>query len=215
MTEKPSAVRRNSVAGRRTRAVESFGCAATAIGHIEPGMSLFAVTRGQWSMIDAILHCLDEVGPASVSCWTWTVAEYEVEVLARLRRDSRITSGRLVIDYGARNKNAGIIREWQDTFGPKSVRYVINHAKIALIESASGLRLCLRGSMNLNLNPRFEQFDLSEGGADFDMVREIEESLPWLTDGCSGSECYEASKVSSAFPQETLQLFPKLKVWAK
>lgn len=159
-----ASVRTNSVAGRHRRAVESFGCAATAIGKIEPGLSLFAITRGQWSMIDAILHCLDEVGPSKVSCWTWTVAEYEVEVLTRLRRDARITAGRLVIDYGARNKNAGIIREWQGTFGPESVRYVINHSKIALIESVSGLKLCLRGSMNLNLNPRFEQFDLSEGG---------------------------------------------------
>lgn len=94
----------SSPAARRTRANESFGCAAQCIGKVEAGMSLFAVTRGQWSMIDAVLHVLDQVGPAKLSLWTWTVAEYEVQVLTRLREDRRVTGGRLVIDAGARNK---------------------------------------------------------------------------------------------------------------
>ena len=81
------------------------------IGKVEAGMSLFAITRGQWSMIDAVLHVLDQVGPAKLSLWTWTVAEYEVQVLTRLREDRRVTGGRLVIDAGARTKNAGIIAE--------------------------------------------------------------------------------------------------------
>ena len=57
----------SSLAARRTRANESFGCAAQCIGKVEAGMSLFAVTRGQWSMIDAVLHVLDQVGPAKLS----------------------------------------------------------------------------------------------------------------------------------------------------
>ena len=79
----------SSPSARRTRANESFGCAAQCIGKVEAGMSLFAVTRGQWSMIDAVLHVLDQVGPAKLSLWTWTVAEYEVQVLTRLREDRR------------------------------------------------------------------------------------------------------------------------------
>jgi hypothetical protein len=70
--------------------------------------------------------------------------------------------------------------------------------------------------MNLNFNPRFEQFDLTEGGADFDMVREIESELPSLPIDCSSTAAYNASKVSSAFDQQTLCLFNKdLKPWAK
>lgn len=199
---------------RRARAVQSFGCAATAIGPVEPGMSLFAITRGQWSMIDAVLHVLDCTGPAAVSLWTWTVAEYEVEVLTRLRIDRRITSGRLVIDYGARNKNAGIIREWQGSFGADAVRYVVNHAKIATVQN-DRFKVLLRGSMNLNFNPRFENFDITEGGPDFDLVKEIEDELPALPNNCTGADCFEASKVSSAFPGETLELFGGAKVWAK
>jgi hypothetical protein len=40
-------MRTSAAATRRTRAVESFGNASEAIGAIETGMSLFAVTRGQ------------------------------------------------------------------------------------------------------------------------------------------------------------------------
>ena len=65
-------------AARRAVARESFANAAETIGPCKPGMSLFAITRGQWSMIDAVLHVLDQVGPAAVSLWTWTIAEYEV-----------------------------------------------------------------------------------------------------------------------------------------
>jgi hypothetical protein len=166
-------------------------------------------------MIDAILYCLDEVGPSRLSFWTWTVADYEVECLNRLRVDRRITSGRMVIDGGARAKNSGIIREWKGAFGPESVRYVHNHAKIATIESAGGLRLLLRGSMNLNFNPRFEQFDITEGGQDFDLVRQIEDELPILGDDAGGSEIWSATKVSVSFPGETLELFGRVKVWAK
>ena len=68
----------SAIAVRRKRAVESFKTAADCIGTIEPGTALFAVTRGQFSMIDAILACLDQTGPADVSLWTWTVAEYEI-----------------------------------------------------------------------------------------------------------------------------------------
>jgi hypothetical protein len=205
----------HSPAKRRARAVESFGNAAKCIGPITKGMSLFAITRGQWSMIDAILHILHEVGPSKISFWTWTVAEYEIQVVDRLRRDGNITAGRMIIDYGARNKNAQLIRQWKDTFGEDSVRYVVNHAKIATIESESGLRLLARGSMNLNFNPRFEQFDLTEGGPDFDLVRRIEDELPILPDDCTGPQAFVASKAGQAFDAETLKMFTRPKVWEK
>src|SRR5690554_3702707 len=178
-------------------------------------MAIFAITRDQWSMIDAILHILNEVGPSKVSVWTWTVAEYEIRVLERLRLDERITSGRLVVDYGALGKNAGLIRKWKETFGEDSVRYVVSHAKIATIESESGFKLLARGSMNLNFNPRFEQFDLTEGGPDFDLVRQIEDGLPILPDDCTGPQCFLASKAGQAFDHQALKMFSGVKTWRK
>jgi hypothetical protein len=93
------------------------------------------------------------------------------------------------------------------------VRYVINHAKIATVESETGLRFLLRGSMNLNFNPRFEQFDITEGGPEFDLVREIEDELPDLEDDCSGAEVYAGSQIDNAFKAEQLSLFGTMKTW--
>lgn len=201
---------------RARRAVESFRSAAETIGPITPGCALFALTRGQFSMIDALLHVLDEVGPSRISVWTWVVAEYEVQCIERLQIDGRITAGTLIIDPAARTKNAALLARWQSSHGPGSVRIVQNHAKLATVESASGLRVLLRGSMNLNFNPRLEQFDLTEGGEDFDLVRSVEEDLPALPLDCSLADAYSAAKVASAFPSETLNLFTSSrKVWAK
>ena len=177
-------------------------------------MSIFAVTRGQFSMIDAVLHALDCVGPSAVSLWTWTVAEYEIKCLERLRLDGRVTSGRLVIDHGARNKNAALIADWKRSHGADSVRYVINHAKIATVRT-SDRKVLLRGSMNLNFNPRFEQLDVTEGGEDFDLVKRIEDELPVLADNASGAAVYEGSKVSDRFGQSTVPAFGGLKPWKK
>jgi hypothetical protein len=128
-------------------------------------------------------------------------------------QDKRLLGARLIIDHGARNKNAGIIAEWKAGFGDESVRYVVNHAKIATVETPSGLKFLLRGSMNLNFNPRFEQFDLSEGGPAFELVREIEDELPKLLDDCTGKDVYNATKLGHAFSEDELNLFSSPKTW--
>ena len=209
---------------RRARAVESFRSASEAIGEIVPGLAVFAITRGQWSMIDAIMACLDQTGPAAVSVWTWTIAEYELEVMDRLRADQRITAGLLVIDAGVgrgerraadlKGHNRGVVDQWMATFGDGSVRHVTNHAKIATIEGG-GFRLLLRGSMNLNGNPRFEQFDLTEGGRDFDLVRQIENELPLIRATAPHTEMSRACKLGEAWTQEDLLRFGKVKTWGK
>ena len=205
-----------SLSSRRICAKNAYGNAAQTIGSVEHGMSLFAVTRGQFSMIDAVLHVLDEVGPAALSIWTWAIAEYEVESLERLMMDKRLTSARLIIDFSARVRNAHIIAKWKRIFGQDAVLYVVNHAKIATVESA-GHRVLLRGSMNLNFNPRFEQLDITEGGPDFDLVREIEAELPVMPDPekTSWSKASAISGVNDAFEQSQLDIFRTPKTWAK
>ena len=206
--------RYSSSAARRKREVESFKTASDCIGQIEHGLSIFAITRGQFSMIDAVRACLDQIGPSDISLWTWTVAEYEVENLVNLRKSDMVKSGLMVIDGGARKRNGALIAEWKAQFGMDSVRYVRNHAKIATIQNAE-FKLLLRGSMNLNYNPRFEQFDLTEGGADFDMVKRIEFEIPILEDDATGIDVIKASRVSEAFDTDQLKLFTGCKVWQK
>ena len=67
--------------------------------------------------------------------------------------------------------------------------------------------------MNLNFNPRFEQLDLTEGGADYDLVVRLESELQVLPRLHSSEEASANSKVNLAFEQKTLEIFDKVKTW--
>ena len=199
---------------RERRAVETFKNASLSIGTVTKGMSLFGVTRGQFSMIDLILATLDQVGPARVTLWTWCIAEYEVKCFNRLMIDKRITSALLVIDSQARQKNADILHDWQNQHGAGSIKWVVNHAKLATVETPD-FRLLLRGSMNLNYNPRFEQFDLDEGHPGFDVVQGIEAELPTLEFNHHNGDARRATQIEAAHSSEMLLPFTVRKTWAK
>lgn len=204
----------SSTANRRLSAKESFKTAAECIGKIEKNMALFAITRGQFSMIDALLYVLDCVGSAKISIWTWAIADYEIQQFNRMKNDGRITDGLMVVDRSAKKRNSELIKEWRDNFGDESVRYVYNHSKIATIEN-DDFKVLLRGSMNLNFNPRFEQLDVTEGGCDFDLVKRIESELLFLPENCTDAQIRQSSKVSQTFEAETINMFSGLKTWAK
>lgn len=165
-------------------------------------------------MVDAVLHVLDVLGPSELSLWTWTIADYEVQAFVSLLRSQAITAGTLVIDSGARAKNLPLLQLWREAFGPASIRYVLTHAKIARVRSATRKAL-LRGSMNLNHNPRFEQLDVTTDGDDHDLVERIESELPVLPDDHEGRDAYVASQVGLAFSPEQLAPFKGLRRWAK
>ena len=173
-------------------------------------------------MVDAILHCIEACEPADVTLWTWRIADYEVDVFRQLAAEGKIASGTLVIDQSARPRrgaspdeiNRSMIALWRSRFGPTSVRYVSNHSKIALVEGG-GLRLLLRGSMNLNFNPRFEQLDVTEGGEDFDLMKQVTSELEVLPDHCTNDDVTRSSKLSAAYDKRTLDMFSGLRRWAK
>ena len=201
-------------AARALRAAESFGNAAAAIGTITPGLGLFLVTRGQFSMLDMVQHVLREIGPAECSVWTWAIADYEVEAMAALMGHAAITGARLVVDRSAEQRSAATIQAWRDRFGVEAVRVCKNHAKIARVWNAD-FRVLLRGSMNLNFNPRFEQADITEGGEDFTLVELIEAELPVLPPLCSNAAADTASGLSLGFERSTLPMFQGLKAWTR
>jgi len=202
---------------KRKQAVESFRSAAECIGPIEPEMSLFALTRGQFSMIDMILHTLDQIGPSHVSVWTWVIADYEVDSIHSLMVRNELLSATLIVDTSGNEKlmsRLPILETWRATFGEQSLKICKNHAKIARIWN-DRFRVLIRGSMNFNFNPRFEQLDITEGGPDFDLIERVEEELPVLPINCSRAEAGKASQVGQAFENSQLKMFDGIKVWAK
>jgi len=199
-------------ASRRRYARESFRSAAEAIGAITPGMSVFLITRGQFSMLDIVQHVVAEIGPSALSLWTWAIADYEVEAMAGLMANASIIGARLIVDRSAEQRSAKTIADWRQRFGVEAVRVCKNHCKIARVWTPER-RVLIRGSMNLNYNPRFEQADVTEGGEDFDLVARIEDELPVLRPMCSNAEAESASKLSLAFEASELAMFQGVRPW--
>lgn len=198
---------------RRRRAVESLKSAAETIGPIVPGLAVFCLTRGQFGMLDMVRHIATEIGPCSVSVWTWVVSDYEVETMGGLLADGTFTAGRLVVDRGAAQvRTAAVLDAWRERFGPGSVRMCMNHAKIARVWNADR-RVLLRGSMNFNFNPRFEQADITEGGEDFEVVAAVEDALPDLPLTASRAEIDNATGIGKAWEAKDLAMFRGVRPW--
>ena len=202
---------------RRRYAVESFRSAAEAIGPVLPGMSVFVLSRGQFSMIDVVQHVIAEVvaasgQPVAVSLWTWCISEYEQEPMAALMANRSILTATLVIDRSAEQRSPTTIQAWRDRFGVESVKVIKNHAKICTVSNDS-YRVLIRGSCNLNFNPRTENLDVTEGGPDFALVERIEAEFPVLPPLCSNLQADAATSLGRAFEQSTLQMLAGVRVW--
>jgi hypothetical protein len=210
------ATRAGAMRGRVRKAIEAHKSAAECIGRLEAGAAIFGITRGQFSMIDIVRHVLEEAGPASISVWTWVIANYEVESVEALINSGGVLSARLVVDRSAsvnRGEERGDpIGLWRQRFGNDSIRMCVNHAKIARVWN-DRFRVLIRGSMNLNNNPRFEQFDLTEGGPDFDLVTEIEDALPVLPATASNADVEAATGISQAADRKGLPMFKGARAW--
>jgi hypothetical protein len=126
--------------------------------------------------------------------------------------DGRVSAALLVIHSAAKGRDRDLLLRWQARHGKESIRWTINHAKMATIESAE-FKLLLRGSMNLNFNPRFENFDIDEGHPGFDLVREIENSLPVLEFDHAKMEARQASGTAAHFAAD--RIFGDFKTWGK
>jgi hypothetical protein len=205
-------------ARRVTRAAEGWRTAAEVLGALTADTAVCVVTRGQISMIDVIREAVRQLGAhgssVEASVWTWCIAAYEVEAFEYFLSGRELSAARLVIDRSAEQRNRPLIDRWRRAYGVSSVRVCLNHAKIATISNGR-LRVAVRGSMNLNFNPRFEQFDLSVNDGVYDLVRGLEDRLPVLPVPSSWSEAAAASQVQAAFSDEALATFQGVRTWAK
>jgi len=141
------------------------GTAHQAIGELTPGCEIFGFTKGQFSLMDVVTAILAQIGPASIDISTWTAASADIEHCYQFISSGKIKSARWVVDssFPARQKEyfAALVKK----FGAESIRLTRTHAKFVLIRNDKW-NIVLRSSMNLNKNPRFENFEISDD-ADF------------------------------------------------
>ncbi|HEY7824074.1 MAG TPA: hypothetical protein VIG24_14630 [Acidimicrobiia bacterium] len=160
--------------------------ARDTIAGFEPGTDIVGLTYGQFSLLDLIEATLEITGPADVTISTWSAGFYDVEAAVRFRDNGLLRTCRFLMDSSAKRGQAtpGDVAE---LFGPDSIRTSRSHAKFVLIRNGQWA-VVITSSMNLNLNPRLEQFEMTddpERYAFFDaFVQSIWTDLPegWVED---------------------------------
>lgn len=134
--------------------------AAHAIEGLSYDLEIYGFTKGQFSLLDLIIACLDITGPAIFTLSTWTANRNEIATLGELAEAGKILSVRFLLDFTLARRDPEAAHAIRSRFGLESVRIAQNHAKFAIFENKAW-RLVLRTSMNLNMNPRFEDFSLA------------------------------------------------------
>jgi hypothetical protein len=158
-----------------------YQSAETAIGTLEPGCRILGLTKGQFSLLDLLRACLAQTGPAHVIVSTWTTGIRDADNARLLLDTGKILSFRLLTDRSFATRQpkycAAIVR----AFGNAAIRCTNTHAKFCLIQNG-GWNIAIRSSMNLNRNPRFEQFDLDDDAQIVAFLREhadeMEDTMP-------------------------------------
>lgn len=140
----------------RIACVES---AQECIGRLAPDTRIVALTKGQFSMLDLIRAVIRQTGPVHLVLSTWTAGIRDIENAAWLISQGDLLSLRFLTDRSFVTRQPKYCRRLVELFGPSCIRASNTHAKFATIRNDSW-DVCIRGSMNLNKNARWENFDL-------------------------------------------------------
>lgn len=145
--------------------------AVEAIGRITKDISLFAVTKGHFSLMEVIETILDQVGPARL------VIIAEAARLRALLENSTIQRVTLLTDASFPARHPTYAKAMVEAVGEQNIIASRCHAKFLTVRNDEWDLLVL-SSMNLNVNPRLEHFHIQNdpGACQFvdDLVVELD-----------------------------------------
>ena len=145
---------------REMRDLRRRQSAAEAIAGLAPGLEIYGFSKGQFSMLDLIAALLQFTGPADVVLSTWTAARAEIIALDKFLKEGALKSMRWLVDFTFARRDPQAAHQIRQTFGLESIRVAQTHAKFCLFTNERW-QVVLRTSMNLNINPRFEDFTIA------------------------------------------------------
>jgi len=146
--------------------------AAMAIEGLDKEVEIFGFTKGQFSMIELIAAVLDITGPAELTISTWTAAKYDIGKILEFLETGQVTGSRWLVDLTFQRRAPELAHRIRQTFGEDAIRIAQTHAEFSLIQNEEW-RIVIRTSMNLNTNPRFEDFTLAHDPPLADFLEEI------------------------------------------
>ena len=160
---------RNTI-GKHTIAAEAksaaaawvpMGGAVEATSMLRPGGRVVGLTMGQFSLIDIIGAVLSMTGPAHVKLSTWTAGIRDAHNCGFMLDSGRMLSFSLFVDKSFPSREPAYCAAIARVFGDNAVNCADMHAKVCTVRNGAW-NVTIRGSMNLNKNPRIEQFDIDD-----------------------------------------------------
>ena len=159
----------------------AYRSAEETIGVIEPGYRLVGLSKGQFSLVDLILAVNKQIGACHAMFSTWTTGLVDAERMLHNIQTGNFLSMQLLTDHSFPSRQPKYCKRFIEIFGKDSIVCTKTHAKFSLLRNDK-YNIVIRGSMNLNRNPRCEQFDIDDDPAIYklfaDYVAEIQATMP-------------------------------------
>jgi len=149
--------------------------ARDTIAGFDRDTDVVGLTYGQFSLLDLIEATLEITGLADVVISTWSAGFYDVDAAVQFRDQGKLRSVRFLMDSSAKRGQAtpGDVAE---LFGQDTIRTSRSHAKFVLIGN-DDWHVTITSSMNLNLNPRLEQFEMTDDRERYEFFMEFVQSI--------------------------------------
>ncbi len=151
--------------------------AAEAISQFTQETDVFGFTKGQFSLIELIEAAIEKTGKAYLMVSTWTAATADLANVDKFISSGKIISARFLLDFTFQQRQPGVAKKIRDVFGLEALRVTRNHAKFFQLYNDTGWNVTCKTSMNLNQNPRFEDFDISNDPELFKFLKKITDEL--------------------------------------
>jgi hypothetical protein len=150
--------------------------AQDALAGFTQTVEIFGLSKGQFSLIDLIDATLHYTGPVALSVSTWTAAHTDLTAILDFLQQGRITSTRWLVDFSFARRAPELVHKLRLLFQHDAIRVTKNHAKFCLMGNTDW-HVVLRTSMNLNTNPRFEDFTLAHDPGLFAFLSGVLDSI--------------------------------------
>lgn len=180
-----------------TAATES---ADETIGKLAPNVRICGITKGHFSLLDLIRAVLKQTGPCDVQLTTWSSGIRDAQTAKWLIESGDIRTFRILTDRSFPVRQPQYTKKLLELFGADSIHCSKVHCKVAVLRN-DDWNIVIRSSMNLNRNPRFEQFDLDD---DLDLAVWWCNIFDEIRDGLDSGFLFGSADVEVAFE----------KVWA-
>lgn len=173
-------VKQKRTRGRAARYSKAANAAKTIAGFGHDLDITFALTNGQFSLLDLVEATLDITGPADVLISTWSAGFYDIDRAEAFRDNGLMKSVRFIMDSSDKRGQAKT-GDIASLFGEDAIRTTRTHAKFVTITNEAW-NVVIQTSMNLNKNPRNEQFSMIDcevtAGKILDIANALWSELP-------------------------------------